>query len=132
MYSKLKGEKRMEELNIGIKNFTKILIGDKPGQGNACHEYYIGRAGAKDEVVPVGEFGHISFQNGPVKESGINGCHQEDILAIVIHRLQSFQKSEFVCRENALALTKCEEALHWLNHRTNERINRRVEGTTKI
>ena len=86
------------------------------------------RADAKDDS-PAGEFGHVQFQNGPVKEFGVNGCHQEDLLAIVIDRLQSFQAGEFSCRENALALTKLEEAMHWLNHRTNARIARGVEGT---
>ena len=35
---------------------------------------------------------------------------------------------DFACRENALALTKVEEALHWLNHRTADRQRRGVEG----
>lgn len=39
---------------------------------------------------------------------------QEILLAIVIDRLRSFQSGPFSSRENALALTKCEEALHWL------------------
>jgi hypothetical protein len=67
-----------------------------------------------------------------VKEFGVNGCHQEDLLAIVIDRLRSFQAGPFACRENALALTKIEEAMHWLNHRTSERKNRGVEGTNAI
>jgi len=32
-------------------------------------------------------------------------------------------------RELSLALTKLEEAMHWLRHRTNARIARGVEGT---
>ncbi len=118
----------MKKLNVGSNNFTQVVVWDGPGQGGACHEYYISRADAK-LTTPVGEFGHVLFQNGPVKEFGINGCHQEDLLAIVIDRLQSFQSGEFACRENALALTKIQEALHWLNHRTTERVKRGVEGT---
>jgi hypothetical protein len=48
-----------------------------------------------------------------------------------IDRLQSFQSGDFACRENALALTKLEEALHWLDHRTKDRQRRGVEGTSK-
>jgi len=120
----------MRKLNIGTNNFTQILVGDEPGQGGACHKYYIGRSVVTiHDLVSAGEFGHISFQNGPVKEFGVNGCHQEDLLAIVIDRLQSFQAGEYACRENALALTKIQETMHWLNHRTNKRIERGVEGT---
>ena len=117
------------ELNIGTKHFSKITTADEPGQGNARHKYYISKADGTD-FLPVGEFGFIKFQKGPVKEAGINGCHQEDLLAIVIHRLQCFQSSEFACRENALALTKIEEAMHWLNHRTTDRKARGIEGTS--
>lgn len=118
----------MRELNIGTGKYTRIVVRDEPGQGGACHKYYISRASDPDDVV-AGEFGHVHFQNGPVKEFGVNGCHQEDLLAIVIDRLRSFQTGEFACRENALALTKIEEAMHWLNHRTKERVSRGVEGT---
>ena len=117
----------MRELNIGAKHTSKVSVLDKPGQGNACHEYYISRVDKED--VPLGEFGHVTFQNGPVREFGVNGCHQEDLLAIVIDRLRSFQAGEYACRENAIALTKAEEAMHWLNHRTAERDSRGVEGT---
>jgi len=121
----------MRRLSVGATNFTQIFIGDKPGQGGACHEYFIGRA--NDNInEPVGEFGYIKFQNGPIKEFGVNGCHQEDLLAIVIDRLQSFQADQYACRENELALTKIQEALHWLNHRTNERVKRGVEGINMV
>ncbi|MBC8184929.1 hypothetical protein H8E88_27875 [candidate division KSB1 bacterium] len=114
----------MREVKIGSQNFTKVLVVDEPGQGGACHEYRI-------ETVkePTAIVGQVSFQNGPVKEFGINGCHQEDLVAIVLDRLQSFQKSDYACRENALAITKLEEAMHWLNHRTAGRVSRGVEGT---
>lgn len=121
----------MKEINIGSKRFSVVLVGDEPGAGNACHEYYISRSEVYLDF-PAGEFGHIRFQNGPVKENGVNGCHQEDLLAIVIHRLRGFQSGDFACRENAIALTKIEEALHWLEHRTRERQKRGVEGTNKL
>jgi hypothetical protein len=119
----------MREVNIGTKKFTKVLCMDEPGQGGACHEYGISPAEGSQDT-PAGEFGHVRFQNGPIKEHGVNGCHQEDLLAIVIDRLQHFQRGPYACRENALALTKIEEALHWLNHRTNQRIARGIEGTS--
>ena len=116
----------MRELNIGTKRFTKVVVLDEPGQGNACHKYQV-----ETLTEPVKVTANVSFQNGPIKEFGVNGCHQEDLLAIVIDRLRSFQLGPFACRENALALTKLEEAMHWLNHRTSDRINRNVEGTNQ-
>lgn len=70
----------------------------------------------------------IHFQEGPIKECGVNGVCNEDLIAMVICRLEHFQKSEFSCRENALAITKLEEALMWLRKRTIGRENRNVEG----
>jgi hypothetical protein len=73
----------------------------------------------------------ILFQNGLIPEAGQNGVTQEALLAIVIDRLRSFQLGPFPCRENAIALTKCEEALMWLQKRTANRVRRGVEGANK-
>ncbi len=115
------------KVEIGSSRYTEVLCTDEPGAGGACHEYCIGEAGS----TKIPTFGQISFQNGPVAEAGVNGCHQEDLIAIVIDRLQHFQRGNYSCRENALAITKLEEALHWLNHRTAERVARGVEGTSQ-
>ncbi len=118
----------MRRLEIGSHRFTEIIVVDEPGAGGANHEYAICKADDNPKKI-AGEYGYILFQNGPVKENGVNGCFQEDLIAICIDRLRSFQNGPFACRENALALTKLEEAMHWLNHRTNDRQNRGVEGT---
>jgi hypothetical protein len=72
---------------------------------------------------------HIDFQCGPIKEAGINGVMNEDLIAMVITRLEHFNQSEFRCRENSMAITKLEEALLWLRKRTMGREQRGVEGT---
>ena len=124
----------MEEIEIqGSSNFSKIVIKDVPGVGNACHEYEVVAVKKerlpydKEETFPV--YAKVSFQNGPIKEAGVNGCHHEDLLNIVLHRLQSFQSGDFRCRENAIAITKLEEAAMWLNKRTQKRVDKGVEGT---
>ena len=71
----------------------------------------------------------IKFQSGPIKEHDVNGCTMEDVLNVVLRRLNEHQATSFKCRENAIAITKLEEALHWLNHRTRARIEQGVEGT---
>jgi len=119
----------MREISSGNPN-TRIEVLDEPGQGGACHEYRIETSDPKG-ITPVAIVGQISFQNGPIKESGVNGCHQEDLLAIVIDRLKSFQAGPFACDANQIALWKCEEAIMWLNHRTKDRTKRGVEGVNK-
>lgn len=101
-----------------------ITVADEPGHGGANHVYEV--RGFDDGVIMV-----ISFQNGPINENGVNGLTQEVLLAIVADRLRSFQAGPFACRENALALTKIEEAMHWLHSRTLARMQRGVEGTNK-
>ncbi len=112
----------------------KIIANDHPGPGGANHRYVIvGYDPASntslypqltDEISTV-----LLFQNGPIPKSGVNGITNEVLLAIVADRLRSFQLGKFSCRENTLALTKIEEALHWLHHRTRARMERGVEGT---
>ena len=125
-----KGEK-MRELEIGTKKHTKVMVIDEPGEGGACHEYriYTIPSIANSEGLACGS---INFQKGPIKEKGVNGCHQEDLIAICVDRLQHFQAGQFKCRENAIALTHLEDALHWLRHRTNDREKRGVEGTNTL
>lgn len=109
-----------------------INVTDAPGAGGANHRYEI--SGFSTESNPsYDEAGEseltILFQNGPINEAGVNGVTQEALLAIVADRLRSFQAGQYACRENALALTKIEEAQHWLHHRTLARMARGVEGT---
>jgi len=71
----------------------------------------------------------VLFQNGTIPENGVNGVTHEVLLAIVADRLRSFQAGAFACKANACALTHIEEAQHWLQQRTIERMRRGVEGT---
>lgn len=103
----------------------EIVVADEPGAGGANHEYLI-----RIPSVPSVPLEHIRFQNGPVREARLNGITQEALLAIVIDRLRSFQAGPYSCRDNAVALTHCEEALMWLQRRTRDRIKRGVEGTS--
>lgn len=70
----------------------------------------------------------IQFQNGTVEENGRNGYQVEEIIDILVERLEGFQKGNHPCRENALAITKLEEARMWLNERTRKRKEQGVEG----
>lgn len=56
-----------------------------------------------------------------------HGTTLEEMLRVSIERLKELNE-RFSCRENALAITKMQEALMWLNQRTKERKARGVEG----
>lgn len=110
-----------------VNHQVEVSVLDELGQGGTYHEYEI--------TWPQGESGtvvtKISFQNGPIREFGINGLTNEALLAIVIDRMRGFQEGPYRSRDNACALTHMEEALMWLQRRTRERIKRGVEGTHK-
>jgi len=108
----------------GLNESLRIDVMDEPGSGNACHAYDI--TSCHDGV-----HCHIEFQNGPIAESGINGISNEALLAVVEDRLIGFQSGQFSCRENAVALTKIQEAMMWLQKRTLDRMRRGVEGTNQ-
>ena len=93
--------------------------------GNASHFYSISNPDGKAMAL-------IQFQKGPLAEHGLNGISNEALLAVVIDRLRGFQDGQWRCRENAIALTKIEEALHWLHSRTRSRVARGVEGTSAV
>jgi hypothetical protein len=71
----------------------------------------------------------VKFQEGPVAEVGVNGCQMEDVLELLIHRLEQFNEGPLRCRENACAKTHLEEARFWLWERTRKRREQGVEGT---
>ncbi len=118
-----------------------VTVADDPGQGGACHCYEIDGFDATKNPANERSAEEIEndvtgprrvtlmFQNGPIKDVGVNGVTHEVLLAVVIDRLRSFQAGPYMNRANALALTHMEEALMWLQYRTRERIKRGVEGT---
>jgi hypothetical protein len=75
----------------------------------------------------------INWQNGPLGRGAErlepNGAFVETVIAAAIQRIEYYNAGKFRCRENSLAITHLEEALHWLNHRTAAREARQVEGT---
>lgn len=120
----------------------EITVLDEPGQGGANHMYRIGGLdvgkNASYEACAGERPGNydgpedsqwVMFQNGPIKEFGVNGVTQEALLAIVIDRLRAFQAGPYACDANAVALGQVQSALYNLQARTRERIARGVEGT---
>lgn len=131
--------KLIQSSDLNTDNYTQIFHEDEP-KFNAPHHFEIKRKSDGETI------SKIDMQEGAIIECGVNGCCNEDsiiecsvngccnedLLNIVVARLEGFQASPYACRENAIAITKIEEALLWLHHRTNKRKARGVECTHKI
>ena len=116
------------EHDLLTSKYTEVYHEDPEDmEYNAPHCFEVIESGK-----PAAVLAELHFQEGPIKECGVNGVMNEDLIAMVITRLEHFQKSEFACRENALAITKLEEALLWLRKRTMGREKRNVEGTHNV
>ena len=70
----------------------------------------------------------ICFQHGLISGEGPNGIFNEHLLELLIIRLRVLN-ARLPCREGSLAITKVEEALLWLNRRTQLREEQHVENT---
>lgn len=108
-----------------------VVVLDEPGSGGACHKYRIAQRRGEGLHEFDTSLCEIGFQNGPIQEVGVNGVQQEDLLAIVIDRLDAFQAGPFANIYNATALDHCKKALAALHQRTTDRLNRGVEGFNK-
>jgi hypothetical protein len=97
---------KLKESKQGIDSYIEIINDNKLG------------------VPPIVYF---RIQSDPIKEVGVNGCQAVDMLEYVKCLFESLNES-FPCRENALTITKIEEAIHWQEARTKDRIKRGVEG----
>lgn len=108
-----------------------ITVTDDPGSGGAHHAYLVTGfdTGTNPSHEPKSKRGiHITFQNGTIPDKGVNGLTNEVLLAIVADRLRCFQAGNFACKANAEALRHVEEAMHWHQQRTIDRMRRGVEG----
>lgn len=88
-------------------------------------------AGHRYDVINGNQLGTIRFQQG-VQTDGHNGITNEQLIAILVHRLNHLNQAPWNCRENSLAITHLQEAGFWLAHRTAQRLARGVEGTTTV
>ena len=112
------------------KALTTTCDDRDPAAGNMSHDYTV-LYPDKDNAEAPKQGQTIHFQHGPIAEAGVNGLTNEVLIAIVIDRLNGAQEGNFRCRENALAITKLEEASLWLAKRTLDRMTRGVEGQSK-
>jgi len=71
---------------------------------------------------------YVSFME---RQGGVmvaQGTTNEEVLEMMILRMRYLQK-KLSCRENAIVITKLEEALMWLQRRTMMRVAQGIETT---
>lgn len=62
-----------------------------------------------------------------VLETVNDGTTNEEVIEALINRMQ-YLNGKFPCKENAMTITKLQEAKFWLRERTEDREKRSVEG----
>lgn len=104
--------------------YTKVFYENlKSMNYDAPHHFKVRDKDSKEVIA------EINFQEGPIKEVGVNGVMNEELLSMIITRLEYFQQSKFACSENALALEYLELAMKALKSRTIRREQAGIEGT---
>jgi hypothetical protein len=112
----------------GLNDLTIIEADDLDEKaGGASHVYTISRD--VDRNGYVRSLAHIQFQHGArTFPDSTHGALDGAVLAVLIDRFECFQAGPFACRENAIVLTKLQEAMHWIKHRADDRARRNVLG----
>jgi hypothetical protein len=72
----------------------------------------------------------FTLQDGPVGQAGVNGCQVVTLIEAAKKIIEGLNE-KFPCRENAMTITKLDEALLWQDKRTKDRESRQVEGFSK-
>lgn len=97
------------------------------GQKEIINKYQLANFRQDSEITPGVSAQEVTFYKMNEDGSWENGTTLEEMLRVSIERLTHLN-GMFPCRENSLAITKMEEALMWLNKRTENRKARGVEG----
>lgn len=111
---------------------TAVIVRDEKSHGGVHHEYVVIQCDDNGDPIrdkPV--LAKIQFQKGGRAVNGINGCTNEDLIGIVMHRLSCLQSGEFPSEFNNKALAALDSGLFWLTKRTQDRLARGVEGMEK-
>lgn len=128
----LNGVEQIDGFSVVIMDELRKKYPEKFNESGAMdYKWFEADVRPKNFVYVRQDVNSISFtiQKGPIKEVGINGCQVDTVIEAAKLIIEGLNK-QFPCRENSLAVTKLDEALHWLGARKKNRIVRGVEGTS--
>lgn len=130
----LKGIKKLGGFNVVVMDELREQFPEKFNEsGSMDYKWFEKDVRPTNFVYVRNDVNSLSFtiQNGPIKENGVNGCQVDTVIEAAKAILEGLNKN-FPCIENAMAITKLDESLMWLNKRKQDRINRNVEGENKL
>lgn len=130
----LKGVEKIGGFNVVVMDELRAQYPDKFNEsGSMDYKWFEKDIRPTNYVYVRHDVNSLSFtiQNGPIKEVGTNGCQVDTVIEAAKIILEGLNK-KFPCRENACAITKLDEALHWLDARKRDRQTRFVEGTSQV
>ena len=130
----LKDVKKFGEFGVVVMDELRELYPEKFNESGAMdYKWFEETIRPYNFVYVRNDVNSISFtiQNGPIKENGVNGCQVDTMILAAKTIIEGLNKN-FPCRENALAITKLDESLMWLEARKKDRIDRGVEGENKL
>lgn len=130
----LKGLKQINGENIVVMDELREQFPEKFNEsGSMDYKWFEKDIRPHNFIYVRHDVNSLSFtlQNGPIKEAGKNGCQVVDIIAVAKHIIEELNK-KFPCRENAMTITKLDEALMWQEKRTKDREKRNVEGKSEV
>lgn len=129
----LKGIKEINGEKVVIMDELREQFPEKFNESGAMdYKWFESEIRPNSFIYVRNDVNSVSFtlQNGPIKEVGKNGCQVDEIIGVAKAILEGLNK-QYPCRENAIAIIKLDEALHWMEHRRKDREKRQVEGTSQ-
>lgn len=116
-------ETKMEKLSTIQRhnNLNEVYRTGEPGATGLYYTYVVQRT-----VYPVGKpaqtktVAEIQFQYGLYDEESVDGIESSNLLEIVRDRLKMYNPREHETKEITCALMHIEEALMWLNKRSDD------------
>jgi len=114
-------EQTPDAFSLPTTTMNNVVVVGPEGPGAAYHTYIIEAAGKQTL---------IQYQCGPrLDPSSTTGVLDDDLLAIVEHRLASFQAGPFATDHNEDALFAVRAARRAMGARVADRVKRAVLGT---
>jgi len=130
----LKGVKKLGGFDVVVMDELRAQYPERFTETGAMdHKWFEETIRPKNFVYVRNDKNSLAFtlQNGPVKEVGVNGAQVDTIIEAAKAIIEGLN-AKFPCRENAMVITKLDEALMWSAKRKSDREARGVEGQSKV
>lgn len=128
----LKGVSEITGNKVVVMDDLKELYPEKFNEsGQMDYKWFESEVRPAHDIYIRNDVDSLSFKmmTSPASEGG-SGCQLTTLIETALIMLK-YLNEKFPCRENAITITKLEEALMWQRERTKNRQSRGVEGFNK-